>query len=104
MKKIFIGFVFAIISFNLFAEDLKSVMGIEFGSSIEEVESILFEKNWKQISNNQLKEDQVGFAEKYEGALYNIGIQKNYSGGTYGNIKNLDLHLYFLIEEDKSSL
>ena len=98
MKKLIYIFFISILSISLFAEDLKSVMGIEFGSSIEEAESILNKKNWRKATS--LKEDNVGFSNTFEGEKYNLGIQKNYQGGTYGNISDLELHLFFLKQEN----
>ena len=85
-----------------FSEDLKSFMGIEAGASLDEAEKILALKGWKETSSKNLSN------KSFE-------IQKEYAGGSYGNIslpKNLHLQypdkkefkllLYFLKEDDSS--
>ena len=90
MKKIIFYILFFLISPILFAENLTSVMGINFGASLKEAEQILSEKGWFSTSATSSED--------------NFGKQKKYEGGVYGGIAGLEMQLYFLKEEDKTSL
>ena len=91
MKKFFTFIVFALIPMILFSEDLKSVMGIEFGVSLPEAERLFSEKGWNTVYSKSVAEN-------------NIGIQKKYTGGMYGGITDLELQAYFLKDNNSTAL
>ncbi len=94
MKKLLIVF-FCFLSFQVFAEELTSFMGIKFGSSVEEAEKILAENEWREVSD---------FDDHIIDAYRKIFLEKEYAGGSYAGVRDFKLVLSFLKDDDKTKL